>query len=153
MQKRESNIALLRASQAMQTLLFAVWLMAMPYSASAQGQAFPIAGTPFDATSEWGMSNAFQSTGMYQNAYTISVAAQELENVGWAVDPQATLPISRVSGPPPGGLIGGGEGTEDKPDIGIILPVGDGIWVLLSLVLLLTAYRYIRHRAKRQIAA
>lgn len=89
----------------------------------------------------------FSSTAvMNNNTYTIMFSAQSM-SAGVAQEPAYISPIYKAPGGPtgPGGGIGGG---NDPGDINIdITPVGDGMWVLLCCVAMLTALRFwhLRH--------
>lgn len=80
----------------------------------------------------------FVSTSATPNSYTISVSALDIASVGEAQAPSYTPGIMKAP-PTPGDVIGSDDGMGDQT--GSITPVGDGIWVLLFCIAMLTALR------------
>ena len=80
----------------------------------------------------------FVSTSSTPSSYTIAVSALDMASVGEAQDPSRSPGIMKAP-PQPGEVIGSDDGMGDQT--GSITPVGDGIWVLLFCIAMLTALR------------
>ena len=79
----------------------------------------------------------FVSTSATPSSYTIAVSALDMASVGEAQAPSYAPGIMKAP-PKPGDVIGDGDSLGDQTG-GV--PVGDGIWVLLFCIAMLTALR------------